>query len=112
MIGRRAHLTAALGFARLEVDAPELRPLRRWLDSWAGLGAVVEGMAQLGFDVALTRHGDGGTPWRALFYPGGFVHVSKAGSAWGARPWGAVHGAAWEGLGRPPHAKGTMNANA
>jgi hypothetical protein len=101
MTSRRAFLTAALGFARLEATAPELRPLCRWLESWAGLGAVVGGMARLGFDVALTRHGDGGTPWRALFYPGGFVHVSEAGSAWATTPWRAVQGAAWEALRRP-----------
>jgi hypothetical protein len=57
-------------------------------------------MALLGFDVALTRHGDGGTPWRALFYPSGFVHVSKAGSAWAVTPWRAVQRAAWGALKR------------
>lgn len=100
MSSRRA-LLAALGFAHLEGDAPELRPLRRWLDSWAGLGAVVDGMMRLGFDIALTRHGDGGgAPWRALFYPAGFVHVSRAGQGWGATPWRAVQAAAWAALNR------------
>src|SRR5262249_31697176 len=79
---RRALLTAALGFLQLREDPPEVAPLRQWLDSWSGLGAVVDGMGRLGYDVALTHHG--GTPlgWRALFYPGGFLHVSKSADAW------------------------------
>lgn len=72
--------------------------LRAWLRSWRGLGAVIDGMIRLGYDVALTRHGDGGTPWRVLFFPAGRVHVSRTGSARGTTPWGAVLAAARETL--------------
>jgi hypothetical protein len=71
---------------------------RQWLDSWAGLGALVDGMVRQGFDVALTRNGDAG--WRALFYPSSFIHESRAGSAWGTTPWKAVQDAAWMTLER------------
>jgi hypothetical protein len=97
---RRSLLVAALGFALLELRPPpaELAPLRRWLDSWAGVGIVVDGMIRQGFDVALTRHGDAEPAWRALFYPAGFLHVSRAGAAWATTPWRAVQPAAWEAL--------------
>jgi hypothetical protein len=73
--------------------------LRLWLDSWAGLGAVLEAMVRLDFDVALTRNGDAG--WRALFFPSSFIHESRSGAAWGTTPWQAVQRAAWETLRRP-----------
>jgi hypothetical protein len=81
----RALLIAALGFVQLRDQSPEVAPLRRWLDSWAGLGAVLDGMVRQGYDVALTRNGDAG--WRALFYPSSFIHESRAGAAWGTTPW-------------------------
>jgi hypothetical protein len=39
MRSRRPLLTAALGFACVRADTPELRPLQAWLDSWRGIGA-------------------------------------------------------------------------
>jgi hypothetical protein len=45
---RRVLLTAALGFLQLRQDPPEVMVLRQWLDTWSGLGAVVEGMRPLG----------------------------------------------------------------
>jgi len=33
--------------------------------------------------------------WWALFYPGGFLHVSKAGDFWSPMPYGAEQDAAW-----------------
>ena len=42
---RLADLRAALGFVQLPPRAPELRLLPRWLDTWAGLGLVVAGVA-------------------------------------------------------------------
>lgn len=35
---------------------------------------IIDDMASLGFDVAVTRHGDDGTPWRALSHPSSFIH--------------------------------------
>jgi hypothetical protein len=46
---RRALLIAALGFLQLREQPPEVAPLRRWLDSWTGLEAVVDGMVRQGF---------------------------------------------------------------
>jgi hypothetical protein len=34
-------------------NAPELRLLHQWLDSWMGIGLVVVGMSHLGFTVSL-----------------------------------------------------------
>jgi hypothetical protein len=50
---RLATLRAALGFLQLAPRAPELRLLHRWLDTWAGLGLVVTGMARQGFQLSL-----------------------------------------------------------
>jgi len=71
----RAELVGVLGFLQLEEQPPEVAVLRRWLDSWAGLGVVLDGMVKLDFDVALTRNGDAG--WRALFFPSSFIHESR-----------------------------------
>jgi hypothetical protein len=75
----RAELVAALGFLQLNDQPSEVATLRLWLDSWAGLGAVLEAMVRLDFDVALTRNGDAG--WRALFFPSSFIHESRSGAA-------------------------------
>src|SRR5262245_57080179 len=96
---RRALLIAALGFLQLRHRPPEITPLRRWMDSWTGLGAALDGMVRQGFDVTLTRNGDAG--WRALFFPSSFIHESRSGAAWGTTPWQAVQRAAWETLRRP-----------
>jgi hypothetical protein len=96
----RTELFAVLGFLQLRDQLPEVAMLRRWLDSWAGLGVVLDGMVKLDFDVALTRNGDAG--WRALFFPSSFIHESRSGAAWGTMPWQAVQRAAWETLKRAP----------
>jgi len=52
-------LLTALGFAGLGSEAgtaTEIQTLRRWLDSWPGIGAVVGGMAHQGYDIQLTRY--------------------------------------------------------
>jgi hypothetical protein len=53
-------LLTVLGFAGLTREAgggaPEIQMLRRWLDSWPGLGAVAQGMARQGYDLQLTRY--------------------------------------------------------
>jgi hypothetical protein len=50
---RCALLTAALGFVQLRDQAPELVPLRRWLDSWRGMGDIVRGLTAQGLDLEL-----------------------------------------------------------
>jgi hypothetical protein len=92
---RLAALRAALGFLQLAPRASELRLLHRWLDSWAGLGLVVVGMARQGFSVDLGEHGAG--RWIAVFYSGrgGHQPVTAAGTAQEPTPWRAVQRAAW-----------------
>lgn len=94
---RRALLTAALGFLQLGDQPPEVASLRRWLDSWNGLGAVVTGMERQGYDVSLTRYPEG---WRAAF-----IRRDHATRPWVGQvlsfhptPWGAVQHAAWNVL--------------
>ena len=93
-------LVAALGFAGLPRSSYDraLWALRFWLDSWAGIGAIVTGMARQGFDLQLTRCDEKG--WRATFYTTGMEHsiTSATASAWERTPWHAVQGAAREAL--------------
>jgi hypothetical protein len=103
MLDRRGRLLlTTLAFAGLRPEAggtaTEIETLRRWLDSWPGVGAVVAGMAHQGYDVQLTRYDERG--WRATFYPTGMEHsaTSATGSAWERTPWHAVRGAAWNAL--------------
>lgn len=66
---RRALLIAALGFALLRTRdgaaLPETEMLRRWLDSWRGVGDVVTGMNRQGYMLHLSNV-DAAT-WRATF---------------------------------------------
>ena len=50
---RRSLLVAALGFLQLSPQAPALRALHAWLDSWRGVGLIVEGMRRQGYRVSL-----------------------------------------------------------
>ena len=97
---RRALLTAAVGFALLPArsDQPEGGMLRRWLDTWAGIGPLAAGMARQGYDLQLTRYAEQG--WRANFYPAGIGHSVVNGSGWAPKPWRAVQRAAWQALQR------------
>jgi hypothetical protein len=52
---RRALLTAALGFLQLRQDPAEVATLRRYLDSWRGLGDVVVGLNAQGYDLELRQ---------------------------------------------------------
>jgi hypothetical protein len=112
---RRRLLVATLAAARLGATAGESRAAvgecRRWLDRWAGVGAVVAGMARQGYDLQLTRFGDEG--WRATFLRAGRAHSVVAGSAWEPTPWRAVQHAAWEALwadaAAPPGRAATSN---
>jgi hypothetical protein len=67
-------LRAALGFAGLPrpSDDRALWALRTWLDSCAGIGHGVVGMARQGYDLQLTRYDERG--WRATFYTTGMEH--------------------------------------
>jgi hypothetical protein len=58
-------LRAALGFAgpprpSYDCELWALWALRTWLDSWAGIGHVVVGMARQGYDLQLTRYDERG----------------------------------------------------
>lgn len=100
MIARDRRMLAALGFLRLEGSSipPAVLALHRWLDSWAGIGAIERGMSWQGYDLSLTRYANEG--WRATFYSSGKEHsaTSATGSAWEKSPWRAVQAAAWRTL--------------
>jgi hypothetical protein len=51
----------------LKRPEPVLTTLKGWLNSWAGIGAVIAGMARQGWDVQLTAYA--ALHWRANFYP-------------------------------------------
>jgi hypothetical protein len=94
--GRR--LRAALAAVLVRDNVPELWLFRQWLDSWAGLGLIVAGMAHQGFTVSLGEHGVG--RWIAVFFHGrgGHEPVAPAGTAQEPTPWRAVQRAAWAAL--------------
>jgi hypothetical protein len=75
--GRR--LRAALTAVLVRDDAPDLRLMRRWLDSWRGIGLAVVGMAHQGCQVSLGEHGAG--QWIAVFYHGRGGHDPVAAAA-------------------------------
>jgi hypothetical protein len=64
-------LRAALGFARYSLPSYDrsLWALRKWLDSWPGIGHVAVGMARRSYDLQLTRYAE--QSWRATFYTTG-----------------------------------------
>jgi len=100
-------LLTALDFTGLRQEgvgsAAEIQSLRRWLDSWPGVGAIERGMAHQGYDLQLTRYDEQG--WRATFYPSGVEHsaTSAVGSAWERTPWRAVQRAARAALRARPN---------
>jgi len=100
LVQRRALLTAALGFMGLrwrQPVPPVVLTLAHWMNSWAGLGAVVTGMSAQGFNLELKEFPWG---WRANFYPTGIAHSVVVGSAYEPTPWTAVQKAAGEALRR------------
>ena len=101
---RHALLTAALGFMQLdrwnEPKPPAMIALATWLDTWAGLGAIVTGMAAQGCDLQLTEYA--GENWRATFFVTGMAHSIVKGSAYEPTPGRAVQRAAWEVVKRTP----------
>ena len=52
--GRR--LRAALAAVLVKAEAPELRLMHEWLDSWSGIGLIVVGMTWQGWDLQLTAY--------------------------------------------------------
>jgi hypothetical protein len=98
MTSRRALLDAALGFLQLRDQPREVTLLRRWLDSWAGLGDVIVGLTRQGLDLELRQFPLG---WRANLYPTGTANSIVVASAWEARPWRAVQQAGWMALTQP-----------
>ena len=97
---RRARLQVALGALRLDPPDPTLAAK---LNTWKGLGAVIDGMTAQGFDIEIQQYPHG---WWAKFYLTGASHPLCAGSGWGAEPWRAVQEAAWVTLtGGDPEAR-------
>src|SRR2546430_9333319 len=97
MLDQRARLLrAAVGFALVPPDHPELQVLRRWLDNWRGIGDIATGMTRQGWDLQLTEYD--GEHWRATFFVSGQAHSIVGGSAWAATPWRATQRAAWDAL--------------
>jgi hypothetical protein len=92
MTDRRGALTAALGFLQLRDQPPEVTLLRRWLDSWAGLGDVIAGLTRQGLDLELRQFPH---RWRGNLYPTGTAHSIVVATAWESTPWRAVQQAAW-----------------
>jgi hypothetical protein len=92
---QRGQHTAALGFLRLRQQPAEVAMLRRWLDSWAGMGDVIAGLTRQGLDLELRQFPRG---WRASLYPTGTAHSIVVASAWELRPWRAVQQAGWRAL--------------
>jgi hypothetical protein len=86
---RRPLLVAALGFLQLAPQTSALRALHAWLDTWRGVGLIVDGMRRQGYRVSL-REIDA---WVASFRHDPMV--SDAGFASAPTPWAAVQQAAW-----------------
>jgi hypothetical protein len=92
--GRR--LRAALACVLVGADAPELRLVRRWLDSWTGIGLIVVGMEHRGLRLALSQIAEG--EWRAVFM-GPNPRLAPEGFGVAPTAWRAVQRAAWAALG-------------
>ena len=98
---RRRNLTAVLGFLELLPQAPELRLLHEWADTWGGVGAIVAGLHRSGYDLHLTQYG--ARRGRAPFYVTGVAHWILGGSAWEPTVWRAIQLAGWNALKHAEH---------
>ena len=78
--------------------------LHRLLDSWRGIGLIVEGMQRHGYVVSIKKWRDGG--WTASFNRD--VMLASEGFGSGATPWRAVQEAAWAVVKRRGES-GTLN---
>jgi hypothetical protein len=100
---RCALLCAALGFGAIRwpsTPPPAASGLASYMDSWRGLGAVVDGMMRQDFEVVLSSSAQG---WSATFLSprpeGGAPGV--VGWAEDAKPWIAVQRAASKAINDP-----------
>lgn len=89
----RANLAAAVAATLVPGHAPELALVHRWLDSWSGLGLIVDGMRRQGYAPQFRQYPQG---WRVNFARQGSDHV--AGTGWAPEPWVATQQAAWAAL--------------
>jgi hypothetical protein len=82
-------LTTTLVGALLSPDVPEGHMLRGWLDSWSGMGHVLDAMTAAGYQVELRQSIFG---WRAEFHREAMQHSRStwAGVGTDVLPWGAV----------------------
>jgi hypothetical protein len=82
-------LATALVGALLAPDAPEGHMLRGWLDTWPGVGHVLDAMTAAGYHVELRQSVFG---WRAEFYCDAMQHsrATWAGVGTDPLPWRAV----------------------
>ena len=85
----RAFLTTVLVGVLLPPDVPEGHMLRSWLDSWSGVGHVLDAMTAAGNHVELRQSVFG---WRAEFYREAMLHSRStwAGVGTDVLPWRAV----------------------
>ena len=88
---------AALGFAQLPSQAPELQLLHRWLDTWSGLGDITVGMARRGYRLSLSHIGP--REWWAVFA----THPQWTPAGYGVTPmpWTAMQRPTWAAVLRP-----------
>jgi hypothetical protein len=82
-------LATALVGALLPPDVPEGHMLRSWLDSWSGVGHVLDAMTAAGHHVELRQWVFG---WRAEFYREAMQHsrATWAGVGTDPLPWRAI----------------------
>jgi hypothetical protein len=78
-------LRAALAAVLIMADAPELTLVHRLLDSWRGVGMLVEGLHRVGYDVHLTQYGD--NTLRATFFITG-LRIRSSAAVLGSLPRG------------------------
>jgi hypothetical protein len=85
----RSLLTTTLVGALLPPDVPEGQILRGWLDTWSGIGHVLDAMTTAGYYVELRQSVFG---WRAEFYREAMQHSRStwAGVGTDPFPWRAV----------------------
>jgi hypothetical protein len=75
---------------------PRAALLRRYLDSWRGVGDIA-GLHVQSLDIELRQFPRG---WRVNLYPTGTAHSIVVASAWEPTPWRAVQQAGWAALSR------------
>ncbi len=82
-------LTTVLVGALLPPDVPEGHVLRGWLDTWSGVGHVLDAMTAAGYHAELRQSVFG---WRAEFHREGMQHSRStwAGVGTAVLPWRAV----------------------